>query len=49
MDDSNPPDFAWGNVENGTMSGHFREMIDRKIDMAISGIIYSYKRVLVRF
>ncbi len=34
----NPEDMLWGTVKNGTSHGMFKDIVDKKVDLAIGGI-----------
>ncbi len=48
MDYSNPSDLIWGSLVNKSeFTGHMREIVDEKVDLAIAGVIITYDTNLV--
>ncbi len=43
----NPADFLWGTLNNGTFTGHFGEVVNRKVDMVTGAIVLTYLRSMV--
>ncbi len=48
LDFSNPESLVWGSVENGTFSGHYKDLSDKKVDLITGGNIPTFSRSLVR-
>ncbi len=44
---SNPESLLWGSIENGSFTGHFKEMADNKVDLITGGNILTFYRSLV--
>ena len=46
---TNPPDFKWGSVINGSATGMFKELVEDRVDIVLGATILYDSRILVAF